>query len=279
MNPANPGCPSARRPRGFTLIELLVVIAIIGILAGMLLPALSVVKNRARVAMAKTEMKGLALAIGAYEADNTRYPASAPARKGISDNCPDFTFGTGNMSDDLSTVTFVDGKTDGKPLSRPQEVQNVGQTAPWQYSNAEVMAALLDAVSFRDGVATKNSNHEMNPKGTKYFQPKESNGTKSPGLGEDGVFRDPWGNPYIITLDMNGDEKCRDAVYRLSNVSKESSTSNKGLFGLRQGVPGVADTYEANTPIMIWSFRPDGRFDKNQSAKAGLNKDNVLSWQ
>jgi hypothetical protein len=34
-----------------------------------------------------------------------------------------------------------------------------------------------------------------------------------PGVGTDLVYRDPWGNPYIITLDLNYDEKARDACY------------------------------------------------------------------
>src|SRR5262245_55103190 len=52
--------------RGFTLIELLVVIAIIGILAAMLLPALSRVKVRAQVARARAQISDLQIALGSY---------------------------------------------------------------------------------------------------------------------------------------------------------------------------------------------------------------------
>jgi hypothetical protein len=40
-----------------------------------------------------------------------------------------------------------------------------------------------------------------------------SGDTNSPGVGTDLVYRDPWGNPYIITMDLNYDEMCKDAFY------------------------------------------------------------------
>jgi prepilin-type N-terminal cleavage/methylation domain-containing protein/prepilin-type processing-associated H-X9-DG protein len=68
--------------QAFTLIELMVVIAIIGILAGLLLPAISRGKEKARSAACRNNMKQMSLAMIMYHGDfDDQFPAPGSSSK------------------------------------------------------------------------------------------------------------------------------------------------------------------------------------------------------
>lgn len=62
---------------GFTLIELLIVIVVLGILMSMAVPALSGVKNKADLAVAKADLHNAVHSLEMYYIDHGEYPGQA----------------------------------------------------------------------------------------------------------------------------------------------------------------------------------------------------------
>jgi type II secretory pathway pseudopilin PulG len=220
---------------------MLVVIAIIAILAAILVPTLARAKTVAKRNVTKVEMLSLAAAIQQYETEYKRMPISKKAQICASENpgCHDFTYGTTDFN--------------GQPLSPTCPIVCTYDAPTYQASNAELLAIL------------RGVDKDRNPRGIVFYEAKIAAAPEAPGLGPDGVLRDPFGNPYIISLDMDDDGKTLDGYY--GYVRKNGS-------GLDP---------EVNVTVMVWSFGPDGQIENKDrdgvTINSGFNKDNIVSWE
>jgi prepilin-type N-terminal cleavage/methylation domain-containing protein len=107
--------------RAFTLVELLVVIAIIGILVGLLLPAIQAARESARRMSCSNNLKQLGLAIHAYHDSLRELPSLARVKKQ-----PDGTLWTSYMGPHAQILPYVEQSNITKSMNTNAGYGDVG---------------------------------------------------------------------------------------------------------------------------------------------------------
>jgi prepilin-type N-terminal cleavage/methylation domain-containing protein len=290
MNMKTPRRCAPKKLHAFTLAEMLVVITIIGVLAGLLLPALARMKITAKVAVARKDCTEIANAIGQYYSDYHRYPMTDNALLSINLNsltpalCPDITFGT--RASPVQSGFLINTKGQTLPGITNWN-NNQGPFPFYNNNNSEVMAILMAKTQWENNTATLNVGHSLNPRKVPYMNPKVVTFSTRPlgGMGADGVFRDPFANPYIVTMDANQDGFCRDGLYRFAGVSQIAVGQPEGfdaLFNQNPPPPAIpnwnSDDFDLRAGVMVWSLGVDGNFS-GVKANAQPNADNIRNWK
>ena len=173
--------------RGFTLIELLVVILIIGLLMGILLPAVQTVREKAKVVSAFNDMSQLSTAVANFQ---TTYNAPPPPT-------------SITMSSSMSRTSL-----DWIYLTRVWPRLDITQVPTRGLDGNQSMVFFLGG--FADGMQLTGfvdsasnpflTNNGVNKKTLAFFEFPSS---RMDGLGR---FLDPWGMPYFYMGSYNGND-------------------------------------------------------------------------
>ena len=164
----------------------------------------------------------------------------------------DFTFGT--VVTGTSPRSPLEGLTIVSPTAISQNPTTPG--SPYQNCNSEVISILTDADYYPENSVTR---HTYNSQKTPFYDARTAVDTNSPGVDANNILRDPWGMPYIITLDLNYDDKCTDTLI----WSKLMNTNAFSVSG----------------SSMIWSFGYMKKVDLSTPYNSPINKHILTSWK
>ncbi|MFZ2653504.1 MAG: type II secretion system protein [Victivallales bacterium] len=171
--------------KSFTIVELLVVISIIAILAGLLLPAISGVRNKAKKTKAKAQCNAIAMAIKSYES----------------------TYGLLPWGPDGTTDTA--SSTPNAAIWAPEKLPNGTWVTP--VINATCYDTLMQILTKTDTVGgTADGRKDWgNSRSIRFLDVPEDYTKTVDETKKTGSFRDPWGNRFGIAMDLKYENKVR----------------------------------------------------------------------
>lgn len=171
-HPAPTPTPAGRRlpaARAFTLIELLTVIVIIGVLAGLLLPALKGARDSAKKTKAQTTINGVSIALKAYNNEYGFWPLTASGG-----SVPNAVLTAVQNQRLIELLGGSDVYLDGSAGGNPRRIQFLGMKT--SETNAVSTTASNGVYPITSGGGAVN-------------------------------LTDPWNNSYMFRFDDDGDNK------------------------------------------------------------------------
>ena len=118
-----------RKRHGFTLIELLTVVFIIGMLLAIVVPAITVIMQRAREQEARRELNAISQAVADYKTDFGAYPPSEPEEVDYTQNS-DLPNNLAGFYGSASLVLYLNGQYSQAGAADGYQVTDDRKSAP-----------------------------------------------------------------------------------------------------------------------------------------------------
>ena len=238
------------KKRYFTLVELLVVVGIVVILAGLVLPAVIGGAQQGRITQAKADMKSIQMALA--QMDQTYGRILKTTGSGSSLQVPIATgkSSSSNLSPDPKSKSSDSNITSG---SNSTYFVRIGAGNPDDYNS---LIAELTGTGKCGNSTGDFLGYQHNSRKIKFLDPHSNfdptiNYNAAPNIPY--LWRDPWGNPYNILINIDGNER----IVRPDNNSKYIMEKTA-----------------------IYSYGPNGENNNGKNAAEGGDKldDDIATW-
>ena len=267
------------RRSAFTLLEMLIVVAVIGVLATLLMGALSKAKERSQKAACRAHINAIKSGLSMYESDVGRYPRLRP-RPGTTASATDLDDDAGALYMGLmNKATAQLGGGPNTPYLQDWKPEHIGLVMDATRFNAGTMG--FDPGSwgggpYPTGVERLGPNDQAQVRNAAYQQmhiPPANQSIANGCL----VLLDPWGNPFHYREWASIRNSTKDGLMQgptmrtivpLASIPVAMQTGQAPVEVQVPDMPHSAETFD------IWSNGPNGVNEFGHP-----DSDDVSSWQ